>query len=45
MGNRKAVIDMAQVLAESGYDVEYSIEGVPGGTGIIYNLNHSKSWN
>ena len=35
MGNRKAIIDMAQVLAESGYDVEYSIEAVPGGTGIF----------
>ena len=35
MGNRKAVIDMVQVLAESGYDIEYSIEGVPEEQGYL----------
>lgn len=35
LGNKRAVIEVAQILSEAGYGVDYTINPVPGGSGIF----------
>ena len=37
MGKKRAIIEIAQILSEAGYDINYTIVGIPGSTGI-YSL-------